>query len=175
MRYDPKAPFHERYVRNAPPVADELLDKVRDGVLRLNQALGYDFNTVEFAIRDGVPYAIDFCNPAPDADKFSIGEENFEWVVETAANMAVRKALAHQPGRDNLTWGEFVIAASGHAAAAAAGPGPSQPAAPEPAPMPEPAPPAAAGADDAQAAALAEHPAAPSPPLAERWLDDSKR
>lgn len=175
MRYDPKAPFHERYVRNAPPVADELLDKVRDGVLRLNQALGYDFNTVEFAIRDGVPYAIDFCNPAPDADKFSIGDENFEWVVETAANMAVRKALAHQPGRNNLTWGEFVIAASGEAATAAAGASSSQPSAPEPEPAPQPAPPSPeTGAGGAQAAATAEHPAATSTPLAERWVDDSK-
>ena len=38
-------------------------------VLRINQYLGYDFNTVELAVRDGVPYAIDFCNPAPDAEK----------------------------------------------------------------------------------------------------------
>ena len=56
--------------------------------------LGYDFNTVELAVRDGVPYAIDFCNPAPDAERTSVGEENFEWVVETAANYAIEKALA---------------------------------------------------------------------------------
>ena len=38
------------------------------------EALGYDINTVEFAIRDGVPYAIDFMNPAPDAELASVGE-----------------------------------------------------------------------------------------------------
>ena len=70
--------------------------------------MGYDFNTVEFAIRDGIPYAIDFCNPAPDADVASVGEENFEWVVENAANMAIEKALAHKDGGNNLTWGTFV-------------------------------------------------------------------
>jgi glutathione synthase/RimK-type ligase-like ATP-grasp enzyme len=113
MRYDPKAPFHERYVRNAPPVSQDLLDQVRDGVLRLNRALGYDFNTVEFAVRDGVPYAIDFCNPAPDADLYSIGEENFAWVVEATARMAVRKAREHVPGRNNLTWGELVASFAG--------------------------------------------------------------
>ncbi|WP_219824499.1 hypothetical protein, partial [Enterobacter cloacae complex sp. 4DZ1-17B1] len=66
------------------------------------------FNTVEFAIRDGVPYAIDFCNPAPDADVHSVGEENFEWVVENAAVMAIEKALAHKDGANNLTWGTYV-------------------------------------------------------------------
>jgi hypothetical protein len=108
MQYDPRQPFHLRYVRNGPPVDPAVLQKVEDGVLKLNKALGYDFNTVEFAVRDGVPYAIDFCNPAPDADVHSIGEDNFEWVVETAANMAIRKAQNHVPGQNNLTWGEFV-------------------------------------------------------------------
>jgi len=70
--------------------------------------LGYDFNTVEFAIRDGIPYAIDFCNPAPDAELTSVGEENFEWVVENAANMAIEKALSHREGGNNLTWGTYV-------------------------------------------------------------------
>ena len=77
-------------------------------VLRINQYLGYDFNTVELAVRDGIPYAIDFCNPAPDADLPSVGEDNFNWVVETAANYAIERALAHEPKRDNLTWGEYI-------------------------------------------------------------------
>ncbi|MFZ1533506.1 MAG: hypothetical protein WAT14_05025, partial [Chitinophagaceae bacterium] len=64
--------------------------------------------TVELAIRDGVPYAIDFCNPAPDAERTSVGEENFEWVVETSANYAIEKALENKEGQDNLTWGEYV-------------------------------------------------------------------
>ena len=63
---------------------------------------------MEFAIRDGIPYAIDFCNPAPDAEVTSVGEENFEWVVENAANMAIEKALAHREGGNNLTWGTYV-------------------------------------------------------------------
>jgi hypothetical protein len=70
--------------------------------------LGYDFNTVEMAVRNGIPYAIDFCNPAPDADVKSVGQENFEWVVEHAAKMAVERAQAQKPGKDNLTWGTFV-------------------------------------------------------------------
>ena len=108
MQYDPRQPHHLRYVRNGPGVGQELLDRVHEGVLKLNRALGYDFNTVEFAVRDGVPYAIDFCNPAPDADVHSIGEDNFAWIVEAAATMALRKAETFVEGRNNLTWGEFV-------------------------------------------------------------------
>ena len=64
----------------------------------MNQYLGYDLNTVEFAIRDGVPMAIDFCNPAPDAEIGSVGQANFEWVVEAVSEMAIRKANEHVPG-----------------------------------------------------------------------------
>ena len=59
----------------------------------LVQALGYDMNSIEFAVRDGVPYAIDFMNPAPDADVHSVGEANFEWIVDAMAALAIRKAL----------------------------------------------------------------------------------
>ena len=83
MPYDPRAPFHERYVKN-PPAYDPALLDARRARLRctLCRALGYDLNTVEFAVEDGVPYAIDFMNPAPDADLHSVGEANFEWIVE---------------------------------------------------------------------------------------------
>jgi hypothetical protein len=79
-----------------------------DIVLKINNYLGYDFNTVELALRDGVAYAIDFCNPAPDADIKSVGQENFDWVVETAANFAIEKAKNQVEGTDNLTWGEYI-------------------------------------------------------------------
>lgn len=108
MRYDPKQPHHLRYVKNPLPIESKLLKNIVDNVLTLNKGLGYDFNTVEFALRNGVPYAIDFCNPAPDADLYSVGEENFEWVVDTAANMAIRKAKLFKPNVNNLSWGEFI-------------------------------------------------------------------
>lgn len=108
MQYDPKQPHHLRYVRGGAPVAKKILDNVHEGVLKLNNGLGYDFNTVEFAMRNGTPYAIDFCNPAPDADVHSVGEDNFEWIVEAAANMAIRRAKQHKAGKMNLTWGDFV-------------------------------------------------------------------
>ena len=108
MQYEPRNPHHLRYQSNTGPASEKLLKKVQEYVLTLCNGLGYDFNTVELAVRDGIPYAIDFCNPAPDADVNSVGQENFDWVVETAAKMAVEKAEAQKPGQDNLTWGTFV-------------------------------------------------------------------
>ncbi|MFM2363023.1 MAG: hypothetical protein RLZZ316_1925 [Bacteroidota bacterium] len=107
MPYEPRNPHHLRYVANFAPTA-ERLQQMEEIVLRINQYLGYDFNTVELALRDGVPYAIDFCNPAPDADINSVGADNFAWVVETAANYAIERALAHKEGADNLSWGEYI-------------------------------------------------------------------
>jgi glutathione synthase/RimK-type ligase-like ATP-grasp enzyme len=107
MSYEPRNPHHLRYVADFKPTA-ERLKQMTDIVLRINKYLGYDFNTVELAVRDNVPYAIDFCNPAPDAERASVGDENFEWVVETAATYAIEKALDNKEGADNLTWGEYV-------------------------------------------------------------------
>ncbi|HKH59208.1 MAG TPA: hypothetical protein VKA49_00175 [Flavitalea sp.] len=107
MPYEPRNPHHLRYASDFSPSA-ERLKQMEEIVLRINHYLGYDFNTVELAVRDGVPYAIDFCNPAPDAERTSVGEENFDWVVETAANYSIEKAMAHKAGQDNLTWGEYV-------------------------------------------------------------------
>ncbi len=108
MQYDPKQPHHLRYVQNPKPFEKKFMDQLKEIVLKINNYLGYDFNTVELAVRNGVPYAIDFCNPAPDADLNSVGQENFEWIVEAAANMAIRMAKAQKPNQNNLTWGEFI-------------------------------------------------------------------
>ena len=108
MEYEPRNPHHLRYVVDKAPASKKLLATVKDYTQRLCTGLGYDFNTVEFAVRNGIPYAIDFGNPAPDADVNSVGQENFEWVVEEAAKMAIAYAKAQKPGQMNLTWGTFV-------------------------------------------------------------------
>jgi glutathione synthase/RimK-type ligase-like ATP-grasp enzyme len=107
MPYEPRNPHHLRYVANFKPSA-KMLKTMEDIVLKINNHLGYDFNTVELAIRDGIPYAIDFCNPAPDADLKSVGQENFDWVVETSANYAIEVAENLREGADNLAWGEYI-------------------------------------------------------------------
>lgn len=107
MPYEPRNPHHLRYVASFNP-SPKLLKEMEEIVIKINNYLGYEFNTVELAIRDGIPYAIDFCNPAPDADLKSVGEENFEWVVETMANYAIELAQKINTQKDNLSWGEYI-------------------------------------------------------------------
>jgi hypothetical protein len=108
MPYDPRKPHHERYVLDAPEYSKELLARVEKDALTLCRALGYDLNTVEFAVEDGVPYAIDFMNPAPDADVHSVGQKNFDWIVDKVAKLAVEKAKIAGEPMQGLTWSNFL-------------------------------------------------------------------
>src|SRR6195952_2988682 len=113
MPYEPRNPHHLRYVASFSP-SPERYKEMEEIVLRINHYLGYDFNTVELALKDGVPYAIDFCNPAPDAEVKSVGQENFDWVVETAATYAIERAQEQDPDKDNLTWGKYIKKSTAH-------------------------------------------------------------
>jgi len=72
-------------------------------VRTLCTALGYDLNTVEFAIKDNVPYAIDFMNPAPDAELASVGEFYHNWIVNAVIDL-VFKRLAENRERPRYRW-----------------------------------------------------------------------
>ena len=102
MAYDPRRPHAERYVLDAAAYDPKLLKRVEKDALTLCRALGYDLNTVEFAVEDGIPYAIDFMNPAPDADLHSVGKKNFDWIVDAVANLAIKKA--QNPVAPELRW-----------------------------------------------------------------------
>jgi hypothetical protein len=108
MQYDPRRPHHERYVKDGPALDPALLARVERDALTLCRALGYDLNTVEFACEDGIPYAIDFMNPAPDADVNSVGRENFDWIVNEVADLAVRKALSNEDPAKEYRWSAFL-------------------------------------------------------------------
>jgi glutathione synthase/RimK-type ligase-like ATP-grasp enzyme len=108
MRYDPKLPFHERYVKGNPPPSPKLKERIERDAVTLCRALGYDLNTVEFAVEGGVPYAIDFMNPAPDAEATSVGQDNFEWVVNAVAEMVVKKALSEESTIKEMRWATFL-------------------------------------------------------------------
>jgi len=93
MAYDPRKPYlsGEQYVHNPDYLAPDLADRVRHDVRTLCTALGYDLNTVEFAIKDGIPYAIDFMNPAPDAELASVGEFYHTWITEAVTNLVFKR------------------------------------------------------------------------------------
>jgi len=108
MQYDPRRPHAERYVKDAPPIDPGMRERVEKDCLTICTALGYDMNTVEFAVQDGVPYAIDFLNPAPDADYNSVGPENFAWIVNAIADLAVEKAQSKPKPMKELRWAKYL-------------------------------------------------------------------
>lgn len=93
MPYDPSKPYLSgmQYVNVDDYLTPELHARVEKDVKTICTALGYDLNTVEFAIKDGIPYAIDFMNPAPDAELASVGEKNHKWIVEAMTDFIFKK------------------------------------------------------------------------------------
>jgi len=105
--YEPRNPYGSRYAVDFKPDPKKI-KALEDMILRINKYLGYDFSSIDIAMRDDVLYAVDFCNPAPDVEKETVGQQNFDWLVETAATYAIDKAQDQKNGKDNLTWGEYI-------------------------------------------------------------------
>jgi hypothetical protein len=101
MKYDP---HEKKYHVVHDHLSPELGQRVVEDCLTLVRALGYDMNTIEFAVRDGIPYAIDFMNPAPDMDIYSLTPHYFEWVVKHMADMVIEMAQNPKPQVAALKW-----------------------------------------------------------------------
>ncbi|MFQ5486730.1 MAG: RimK family alpha-L-glutamate ligase [bacterium] len=113
MPYDPKLPYGQQYVPEKR-IEPTLEKRMRDDVLKICQALGYDMNTVEFAVRKDVPYAIDYVNPAPDADYDSVTPSNFEWIVETMADFCIECAVNKPELSKDFHWSIYLQPQSLH-------------------------------------------------------------
>lgn len=114
VHYDPK---DRKYLVEHNYLSSELGARVVKDAQTINQALGYEMNTIEFAVKDGIPYAIDFLNPAPDFERDRITEFYFDHVVEKMARLVIDRALNGDPANPWPRWEEMlgVGAASGFA------------------------------------------------------------
>jgi len=104
MRYEPRKPHHLRYEIDDASSDPKMQEKIHRDSLALCESLGYDMNTCEFAVRNGIPYAIDFMNCAPDADRNSVGQENFEWVISNMAELLIERAKTPRPFEMTGIW-----------------------------------------------------------------------
>jgi glutathione synthase/RimK-type ligase-like ATP-grasp enzyme len=108
--WDPRLSHFDRYARAheaMPPLSPELSERITSQARTLCRALGYDMNTVEFAIEDGVPYAIDFMNSAPDFDISSLGQSHFTWTVQAMADLVINLAKSPAPVEPRR-WGDLL-------------------------------------------------------------------
>ena len=107
MKYDPR---ERRYLVEHDHLNKELGGRIVGDALTIVRALGYDMNSIEFAVRKGVPYAIDFMNPAPDMDIYSLTPHYFEWAVKHMAEMAIRLAKNPRQKAADLKWSSMFTA-----------------------------------------------------------------
>jgi hypothetical protein len=113
IRYDPG---ERRYHVDHAYLSPELGRRIVEDSLKLVRALGYDMNSMEWAVRDDIPYAIDFMNPAPDMDIYSLTPHYFDWAVRNMAEMAIRLAKSPRSVPAETGWAAlFAPAAAGSA------------------------------------------------------------
>ena len=101
MKYDPK---ERKYRTDRDFLGPVMGPRVEKDARTIVKALGYDMNSIEFAIMDGVPYAIDFMNPAPDFDINSLTPGYFNWAVEHMADLVIRLAKDQRKTTKALGW-----------------------------------------------------------------------
>src|SRR6202022_1418008 len=105
VAYDP---HQRRYLVEHEYLTPELGARIVRDAQTLNLALGYEMNTVEFAVKDGIPYAIDFLNPAPDFERDRITPFYFEQVVDRMARLVIDRALSGDVSNSWPRWEEMV-------------------------------------------------------------------
>jgi hypothetical protein len=101
IRYDPRA---RAYIVDDEYMGPTLRERVVKDARTIVKALGYDMNSIEFAVKDGVPYAIDFMNPAPDFDINSLTPGYFQWAVSRMADLSIALATNPRKQAEALGW-----------------------------------------------------------------------
>lgn len=104
IKYDPKERKYHVDLQYPTPA---IRQRIVEDSLKLVKALGYDMNSIEFAVKDGIPYAIDFMNPAPDFDVYSLGEYYFDWAVKTMADYTIKLAKNPRPAISEMRWNKL--------------------------------------------------------------------
>jgi hypothetical protein len=105
VKYDPR---ERRYLIEHSFLSPELGARVVHDAQTINNALGYEMNTIEFAVRDGVPYAIDYLNPAPDFERDRITDFYFSHVVDKMSDLVIDRALNPDLTRSWPRWEEML-------------------------------------------------------------------
>jgi hypothetical protein len=104
IKYDPKA---RKYIVEHDHLGPALGRRVVEDARTIVKAFGYDMNSIEFAVKDGIPYAIDFMNPAPDFDINSLTPTYFQWAVEHMADLVIRLAKDPRKTEAALGWSQL--------------------------------------------------------------------
>jgi len=103
VRYDPSQPLHLRYRKDRDFLPAEQAALLEDITLTINSFFGWDFNSCESLLSDGVWRPIDFANPCPDSQVTSL-HIHFPWLVKAKLRWSLFCAAVRRPMRLNLDW-----------------------------------------------------------------------
>lgn len=109
IRYDPAPGGMGGYDQDPNALPRALRERAEELSLRFNQALGYDMNALEFAVKDGRFYGIDLTNYTPDLDYRSLRDAHFPWAVEKMAELAIEKALSDEGTPQAPDWRALLL------------------------------------------------------------------
>ncbi len=109
MTYNPIKPHQQRYISLEWGIDEETRRRLSEFSIKICETFGFDFNAIEFAVKDNVPYAVEFMNPAATAELSILHEKNFNWIVENTASFLIEKALERKKTPSALNWNELLL------------------------------------------------------------------
>ena len=106
VSYDPEAPLHDRYRTGTPDLPEADRQTLEDMTLTINTFFGWDFNSCEMLLREGIFHPIDFANACPDSQVTSL-HYHFPWLVLAKIRWALFCAVTGRRMAPNLDWAPF--------------------------------------------------------------------
>ena len=106
VNYDPGAPLHDRYRMDVGFLSDDDAQVLEDTTLTINSFFGWDFNSCEALLRNGVWHPIDFANACPDSQVTSL-HYHFPWLIKANLRWSIFTAATDKKMRKTLDWDPF--------------------------------------------------------------------
>ncbi len=112
INYDPTKPKHLQFSQKPKPIDENFENELKNTSLKITSALGLDFNAVEFAVKDGEPYVVQFAEPIPPIEKQFLREEYFQWLVENSADFLIELAKKRKSPPSKYDWQKLLAGES---------------------------------------------------------------
>jgi hypothetical protein len=111
VNYDPTAALHDRYGMEIDFLSAEDVSTLEDITLTINTFFGWDFNSCESLLRDGVWHPIDFANACPDSQVTAL-HYHFPWLIKANLRWSIFCAATDRKMRKNMDWDPFYAVAN---------------------------------------------------------------
>ncbi len=110
VNYDPTAPLHDRYGMEIDFLSPDDAATLEDISLTINTFFGWDFNSCESLLKDGVWHPIDFANACPDSQVTAL-HYHFPWLIKANLRWSIFCAATGRKMRKNMDWDPFYAVA----------------------------------------------------------------